>query len=801
MLRNSPGFTAASILCLALGIGATTAIFSIVNAVLLRPLPYAHSERLVRIYSEFPTFKKFWVSPPEFLDMQRSARSWESFEGWVNQGVNLAGSHEPVRVTASFVTGGLLQSLGVSPAMGRLLSPQDDAPTAPVTAILSYGLWRRAFGADPRFIGRNILLDGQKCTIVGVMPQDFHFPPGEADPPELWSPMQIDPARPGSRASHFISVIAKLKPGISIYQARDEMTQLVQQWGMLDSMKQHMLSPKNHPIVMYAFQDEVVGGIRLAMLMLLGAVGFVLLIACVNVANLLLARAEARQREIAIRKAMGAQVWRLARQFITEGVALSLAGALLGLMLAYAGLRLIARANAASIPRSSEISVDTSVLLFTLAVSLLTGFAFGLAPLAQIIAANLHDTLKTAAARTTASAASNRFRHALVVTELALALVLLIGTGLMIRAFWKLQEVHAGFRPDHLLTMRVALPQPVYPSSENVIQFWTKIQQRMAALPGVESATVMTGLPPARQINANDTEIEGWVQRKGGPIQNIDYWQRVGPRYFETMGIRLIDGRFFDDRDGNGAPLAVIVNQTTARTYWPGQSAVGHRVKPGFRGDWRTVVGVVEDTKNAGLDKPTGTELYIPIHQAAALFGIQTGYAVLRTRGDPARMAGPARNVIHEVDSSLPVSAVRTMDDVLSTAQARPRFLTLLLTLFASIALMLAAVGIYGVISYSVARRTNEFGIRMAMGASPRAVLRMVLGQGLMLGAFGVLLGAAGALALTRLIRGLLFGISSFDPLTFVVMATALIAVTLLACWAPAWRATRVDPMVALRYE
>jgi putative ABC transport system permease protein len=482
-------------------------------------------------------------------------------------------------------------------------------------------------------------------------------------------------------------------------------------------------------------------------------------------------------------------------------VELSLAGAALGLGLAYAGLRMIARANAASIPRSNEISVDTTVLLFALAVSLLTGIAFGLAPLAEIITANLHDTLKAAGSRATASVASGRFRHALVVTELAMALVLLIGTGLMIRAFWRLQEVHPGFRPDHLLTMRVALPQPLYPKSEDAIQFWSSVQQRMAALPGVTSATVMTGLPPARQLNANDTQIEGWVPRKGGPIQNIDYWQRVGLNYFETMEIRLIEGRLFDERDGTDAPLTVIVNQTTARTYWPGQSAIGRRVKPDFRGEWRTVVGVVEDVKNAGLDKPTGTELYIPMHQVPSNFGFQNGYAVLRTKGDPARMTGPARSVIREIDSSLPVSAVRTMDDVLSAAQARPRFLTLLLTLFASVALVLAAVGIYGVISYSVAQRTGEFGIRIAMGAAPRDVLGMVLGQGLKLGAIGVLIGAAGALVLTRLIRGLLFGISSFDPLTFAVMAALLTAVALAACFAPARRATRVDPMVALRYE
>ena len=800
MLRNSPGFTIASVICLALGVGATTAIFTIVNAVLLRPLPYAHADRLVRVYSEFPTFKKFWVSAPEYLEMKNSARSWESFEGWVNQGVNLAGSNEPIRVTASYLTGGLLPSLGVQPVIGRLLTQEDDAPTAPVTAVLSYGLWQRSFGGTAAVLGKEILLNGQKCTLVGVMPKGFQFPPGETDPAEIWSPMQIDPAKPGSRASHYISVIAMLKPGVGIYQARDEMKQLLAQWNSQDTAKRHMLNLKNHPVVMFGFQGEVVGGVRLAMLMLLAAVGFVLLIACVNVANLLLARAESRQREIAIRKAIGAAIGRLARQFITEGVVLSLTGAAAGLGLAYLGLKLLARSNATSIPRANEIGINWTVLLFTVAVSLLTGIAFGLAPLAQLIAANLHDTLKSAASRTTASVASNQFRRILVVTELALALVLLIGTGLMIRAFWKLQEVQVGIQPDRVLTMRIALPQAVYPDNSRLIQFWTMVQQRMSVLPGVESAAVMSGLPPMRQLNANDTQIEGWVQREGGPIQNMDYWQITGPKYFETMGIRLIEGRYFDDRDGEGAPLTVMVNQTTARAYWPGQSAIGHRVKPSFQGDWRTIVGVVDDVKNGGIDKPTGTELYIPYRQATG-FGLRNGYAVLRTKVDPIQMIASARNVIRDIDSSLPVSAMRTMDDVLSTAQARPRFLTMLLSLFSGVALVLAAVGIYGVISYSVAQRTSEFGIRIAMGASPVNVLGMVLRQGLILGAIGVAIGAAGALALTRLIRGLLFGISSFDPMTFIVMAAALTAVTLLACWAPARRATRVDPIVALRYE
>ena len=804
MLAKSPGFTLASIICLALGIGATTAIFSIVDAVLIRPLPYRAPGRLIRVYSEFPELgksgmRKFWISPPEFFDLRRYTKTWESLEGWVNGGANLAGGNEPIRITASNVTGGLLNSLGISAAMGRSITTQDDNEGAPQVAVISHGLWQRAFGADRSVIGRDVLVNGRKVNIVGIMPKGFQFPPGEIDQPELWTPLQLSP-NSRNRGSHFLSVLGRLKPGASIEQARSEIQQLQAHWRATSPPKSHVFDGKFHYVVMYPFQDEVVGSIRLAMLVLLAAVGFVLLIACVNVANLLLARAEARQREIAIRKALGAGITRLAAQFITEGVALSLMGAALGLALAFIGLRIIVAMNAGSIPRAQEIAINIPVLLFTLAVSFLTGISFGLAPLAQLITQNVHDTLKAAASCTTATVNASRFRRFLVIGELALALMLLIGTGLMIRAFWKLQQVEIGLKPDHLLTMRVALPQAVYPESERVVQFWTDLQQRASRIPGAASVTMMGGLPPSRQLNANDTGIEGWVDSPNAPQQNVDYWQQVGDRFFETMGVRLIEGRFFDNRDGQNAPKTVIVNQTMAQTFWPGRSAIGRRVRPGMEGDWCTIVGVVGDIKNAGIDQPTGTELFFPFRQTGGQ-RMRNGYLVLRASGDPVSLAGPAGREIHAVDSGLPIANVRTMDDVLVAAQSRPRFLTTLLTLFSGVALVLAAVGLYGVISYSVAQRTGEFGIRMAMGAGPHDVLGMVVGQGLRLGAIGVVLGAIGALALTRLIRGLLFGISSFDPQTFIAMAGLLTGVTLVACYLPARRATKVDPMVALRNE
>ena len=803
MLGKSPGFTAAAIACLALGIGATTAIFSIVNAVLLRPLPYGQPERLVRLYSEFPTmsaggFHRFWVSPPELLDLQRYANSWETLDGWVNGGANLAGAAEPVRVTVCYPSGNLLATLGVAPWLGRFITSQDDRPGALPVIVLSYGLWQRAYAGDRGVLNRDVQLNGKNTRIIGVMPNGFQFPPGEIDPAEAWSPLQIDPANPGQRSSHFLYLLGRLKAGVDIGQARAEIAQLVNHWDATKAPKTHAFSAKFHPVVMFPFHDEVVGGVRVAMWALLGAVVFVLLIACVNVANLLLARAEARQREIAIRRAMGAGLGRLTAQFVTEGVLLSVGGAALGLLLAYGALHIIVAINAGSIPRSGEIAINVPVLLFTLGVSLATGLGFGLAPLAQIVSQNVNDTLKAAGTRTTATVGANRFRSALVTAELSLALVLLIGSGLMVRAFWKLQEVDIGVVPGHVLTMSLNLPTLLYKDDDRRHQFWMTVQQRLRTVPGITAATWTGGLPPMRSVNANDTQIEGYVEKPGMAQQNVDYWQPAGDRYFETLGIRLIEGRFFDDRDGAKAPKVVIVNQAMARTFWPGESAIGRRVKPGFEGDWRTIIGVVGDVKNAGIDKPAGTELYFPYLQSE---NTRSGYLILKGSGDPYALAGAARREIAQLDEALPVANMRSMDDVILAAQTRPRFLTVLLAIFSSVALALASLGIYGVIAYSVEQRTAEFGIRMAMGAGPGDVLRMVVGEGVRLGLLGTVIGALAAFGLTRFIRGLLFGVSSFDPLTFLAMALLLAVVTVLACYLPARRATRVDPMVALRYE
>ena len=802
MLGRNPGFTAAAVLCLALGIGATTAIFSVVNAVLLRQLPYAHADRLVRVFTEFPNFpngglRHFWVSPPEYLDLKRDTQSFEAIEGWANQGANLAGANEPVRATVGYVTGGLLPMLGVAPVQGRLLAPEDDVPNAPRTAVLSYGLWQRAFGGEDSAIGRDIRLNGAACTVVGVMPKGFMFPPGEVDAPELWSPLQIDPAKPGGRGSHFLNLLARLKPGTGPAQAQSEMVRYEQHSAETSGQGAHHFDPRNHPIVLAGFQDEVVKGVKRAMLVLLGAVGFVLLIACVNVANLLLARAESRRKEIAVRAAIGAGRGRLLGQFVVEGILLSLGGAGLGVLLALGGLRILVNTNAGSIPRMEEIALDWQVLLFTLAVSVATGIAFGLAPLIHVRGSKLHETLKSAAGRTTGGVTANHFRSALVTAELGLALVLLIGSGLMVKAFWKLQEVNAGFNPEHLLTLRLSLPGVNYKDATAVRSFYARLAARLNSLPGVESAALASGLPPTRPINANDTAIEGFVPIPNGPIQNIDYWNSVSGKYFETVGARLMEGRFLNDADGAEAPFVCVVNYTLAKTYWPKESAIGHRMRTSDDTPWRTIVGVVGDIKNAALDRPAGTEVFFPFAQLPR--GLS--WVVVKTRGEPMGLVGAVRNEVRALDRALPVSSVASMEDVMASARSRPRFLTLLLTMFSSLSLVLAALGIYGVISYSVAQRTNEIGIRMALGAQGGDVVRLIGVKGLKLAITGTALGAAGALALTGVLSGLLFGVSAMDAGTFAAMAVVLIAVTMAACYLPARRASRVDPLTALRYE
>lgn len=808
MLAKNPGFTIAAVLCLMLGIGATTGIFSVVNAVLLRPLPYAHPDQLIRVYTEFPNFPngglhRFWTSGPEFLELRRDAKSFAALDAWLTSGANIAGNDEPVRITAGLLSGGLLDSLGVTPALGRVISPSDDLPGATRVADISYATWQSVFGGDPNIIGKETTYNGIKCVIIGVMKRGFEFPPGEIDPPQVWTQLQIDPANPGGRGSHFLYLLGRLRNGVTPTQARGELASLVQAYGEKAPPKTHAFSnskANTHTLVSFPLQAEVVSSVRPALLMLLGAVAFVLLIACVNVANLLLARAEARRREIAIRSALGANVGRLARQFATEGVLLSLLGAILGLGLAFGGLRLIQLTNAGGLPRAAEIGMDWRVLLFTLGTSIVTGILFGLAPFFPLFFEQLTDSLKNTGGSATGGSGAQMFRRVLVAGELALALVLLIGCGLMVRAFWKLQEVHTGMDPQSVITMRIALPRAAYSKNEQADAFWLRLEDRLHQIPGVESAALVSGLAPQRPPNMNDTDIEGFVMKQNGPIQNVDYYQIVSKDYFSTMGIRLMAGRLFDDRDVHSAPDVVIINQTMARTFWPGQDPLGRRIRPGSTDPWTTIIGIVDDVKNAGLDRPTGTEIYLPYRQPQGS-GNRNMYAVLRAKGDPRPLSGAVRQEINAIDPALPLSQIRLMDDVLSAAQSRPRFLTLLLALFSAVALAIATIGIYGVISYSVERRSKEFGLRMALGAQPSDVLSLVMKQGAGLALVGVAAGLIAAFALTRLMTTLLFGVTATDPATFAGVTAILTIVALAASYIPARRATKVDPIVTLRYE
>ncbi|MFL6354394.1 MAG: ABC transporter permease [Bryobacteraceae bacterium] len=800
-LIRTPSFTIAALICLALGIGATSAIFSIVNAVILRPLPYSNSNRLVRIYTEFPTFPngglhKFWVSEPEVFDL-RAARSFESIGAWATSGSNIAALSRPVRVTTSFVNADLLPLLGVRPLLGHTITREDDVPGAAPVVILSYGLWKRVFGGNPNIIGKDTYLNSAKATIIGVMPKGFVFPPGAVDQTEAWSALQLNP-KSTSRGSHNYNVLGRLRPGLTLAQARDEMSRLVARWGEAESPNHHVFSPKHHPVSIYPFYDEVIGGVKKAMLMLLGAVVFVLLIACVNVANLLLARSEARQREIAVRRAMGASTGDLLKQFVTEGAFLSLSGAVLGVVLAFQSLNLIEATNSGSIPRIEEIQLDWSVLFFTLAVSLLTAILFGLAPFIHVSAIRVYDTLKSSSGRASSTIASNRFRRALVVAQVAMAFLLVAGAGLMVRGFWNLQQVNPGFNTQRILTFDITLPQTTYKDDNARRNFWALAQEQLNQLPGVISATAMDGLPPLRAENDNDTDIEGFVRVPNGPIQNVAYYQIAGDRFFETLGARLIEGRFLEQRDGNKNTPGIVINETMARTFWPHQRATGRRIRPSAPGEpWCTVVGVVADMKNAGLDKPTGTELFIPYRLAPT----STPIIAVKTTGDPLSATSQVRRIIASIDPSLPLARIRTMDDVMAAASSRPRFLTLILTMFSVLALGLATVGIYGVISYSVEQRTTEFGIKMALGAEPGQLLLSVINQGLVMGVIGVGVGIVGALVLTRSLEGLVFGVSQFDLPSAALTALMLMLATVAACFLPAVRAMRIEPVRALRYE
>jgi putative ABC transport system permease protein len=807
-LLKAPGFTALAVITLALGIGATVAIFSLVNTALLRPLPYAEPERLARLYMEAPNFpngglRRFRVATTEYFQLKRSLQSWQSLDAWQTGGVNFAGGGEPTRLTATRLSGGLLGTLGVGAELGRVITPQDDEPGAAKVAVISHALWQRAFGGARAVLGRDAVVNGTAYTIVGVMPPGFAFPPGEADVSELWVPLQIDPALPVH--DHSVFLLGRLKPGVALLGAQAELDAFVAQ--RAEASTDHRWDPESHTAVTYGLHDEVVLAVRPALRTLFGAVCFLLLIACVNVANLLLSRAEARQHEIATRSALGAGALRLAAQLALEGGALSLLGTIAGVSLAYGALRL-ATAASSVIPQVLDARIDAPVLLFAAATSLVTGLLFGLAPLQHVLKRNLHGVIRAAGAATTRAAGAQRFRHALIVGQLALALILLAGTGLMLRTFWNLQRVDGGFDPSHVVTMSVALREATY-ADEGAQRFWTLLTERLAALPGVESATLTSALPPVAGNFGWGTRIPGYTPVAGGPVPIgpggvavIDHYQAVGTSYFDTLKIGLVAGRLFDARDDVAAPKVAIINAAMARAIWGAESPLGRELVATLDGKLHTIVGVVADVKNEGIDKPAGTMVYLPYTQVPAGSDmLRLPFIAVRSVGAPAAVVADVRRVLHDVDAALPLAQIRSLDDLVSESQAGARFVTLVLTLFAGVSLALAAVGIYGVISYSVAQRTRELGIRIALGAHSRAVLRLVLGRALLLAASGVLLGLVGAAALTRFLSAFLFGVGATDTATFASVALLLAGVAVLASLVPALRATRVDPLAALRCE
>ncbi len=798
MLRR-PGFTAVAVVTLGLGIGANSAIFSVVNAVVLQPLQYPESERLVMLTSSFPTmgFVDFWISPPEYMELSERMRTFEAVGAFTTSRASIGGDEQPERVNSAFTSSALFDALGVSPEFGRYYSLDDDQPGAAPVIVLSHELWERSFGADRSILGRDIEVNGTMTTVIGVMPENFDVDDSKI---EAWLPLGLDWTNRGNFGSHYLFLVARLAPGVTVESAERDLAVFVERWP--EDVQAGHISTEGHPLHLIGLQEEVVGEVRSALFVLLGAVGFVLLIACANVANLLLARAQDRHKEVAVRAALGAGHGRLLRQFLTEGVVLSLAGAALGVLFAWISLDLLQAASPGDLPRLAEIRLDGSVLLFTTGIALATGIFFGLAPTRHVSVGALASALRDGGTRSTSSAGRRRLRSLLVVSETALALMLAVGAGLMIRSFGALNSVEPGFEPEGLLTFQLFLPNATYPDSESRLAFQDRLTDLLSAEPGVTSVAAMSGLPPVRRLNANDTEFEGVEQTQDGPPQNVDFYQTITWDYLETMQIEVVEGRGFEASDDAGGVPVALVNETLARRFYPGESPLGKRLRNRMDSPFLEIVGVVADVKQAGLDEPVGTELYFhyaqsSLHQSAP----STVNFVVATNGDPTSLAASVRRHVSSIDRSMPVSGLQLMTEVMGDAMARARFLTTLLAAFAGLALLLAAVGTYGVMSYAVTQRGRELGIRMAMGAQAGAVQRLVLREGLRVAAIGLAIGLMGAWTMTGILESMLFNIDVRDPVTFLVGPVLLTLVAVAACWIPARRATRLDPVTVLREE
>jgi predicted permease len=795
-LAGAPGFTVAAVLALALGIGATTAIFSVVDAVLLRPLPYREPARLAVLLHR----GRNPVAPANFLDWKRDASSFEAMGAADFWQANLTGVDTPERVQGLHVTANLLPTLGVPPLIGRLFAPDEDAPGREHTVVLGYRLWQRRFGGDPSVLGRTVTLDGEAHTVVGVMPRGFEFPPFWARGAEMWAAMPLAD-RAANRSAQSLRVFGRLSPGTSLPQARAEIATLT---GRLEQA----YPGTNRDVRVLSLDDVVVGDVRAALLVLLGAVAFVLLISCANVAHMLLARAAARHKEVALRVALGASRGRMIRQLLTESVLLASIGGAAGVALAAAATRAVVAFGPADIPRLATTELDLRVLVFAVGVSFLTGIAFGLAPAVQASAPDLNRGLRESERGSTAGAGRHRLRRLLMASEVSLALVLLVGAGLMIRTFVALRGLDPGFRPDHVLTAVVSVTGSTAAAPGRRLAFYRDVLERVRAMPGVVSAGAINHLPLAGDVWGVPFAVEGRPRPAVGESPHATF-RAVLPGYFETMGLPLVRGRDFNDRDALGAPGSVVVNEWMARRHWPGEDPIGRRITfddLDKNPQWFTVTGVARDAARSDWAAPPEEEVYLPLLQSQRyLESPQPQYTYLtvvaRTRSDPAALVPALREAVRSADRGVTLSEVQTMDEVVARATASPRFYLLLLGSFAAAALALAAVGIYGVMSYSVARRTNEIGIRMALGARSGDVLRLVMREAVGVVAIGGGTGLAVAWLLTRLMGGLLYGVGSADPATFAGVGGVLTVVALLATYVPARRAVRVDPFKALRAE
>ena len=795
-MARKPAFTAMAVIIIALGVGANTAVFSLVRAVMLRPLPFASPDRLVMVWEDasFVNFPKNTPAPANFVDWKDRNEVFEDMAAVRIRDFNLTGDGEPEKVYGYGVTANFFSVLGVAPVIGRTIAPEDDRPEANKVAVISYPLWQSRYGGDPGIIGRDILLDDQKHSVIGVMPRGFQF----LDPDvRIWVPAAFTPRQLASRGSHYLQVVARLKPAVTIERANNDIKAITAQIARDNPDQAGKLDA-----YVVSLSEELSGETRQPLIVLLVAVAFVLLIASANLANLLLSRALGRSKEVAVRTALGASRGRLVRQLLTESVLLSLTGGVAGVLVAIWSFEFLGQLIPPGLRLFVDLRIDATVLIFTLALSVITGIVFGLAPALQSLNIDLNEALKQGGGRTSLSAGHRRLQNAMIIGEVALAMVLLVGAGLLIKTFSRLSDQYSTLRAESVLALRTQLPESRYQQPSRRFAFYKQVLERVNALPGVVSAAYTTSVPLDWRGGTNGISIEGRPVERG--VMYDANHRQISDDYFKTIGIALVQGRTFNEGDTEQSIPVAIINKTMAREFWPGEDPIGKRFKPSSPDSpdpWIQIVGVVADLKQMGAEKPAKPEMYMPYQQVAD----QPWYAprdlVIRASVPPTSLVSAVISKVHELDPDQPVSNIRTMSEVLGKEFGQRQTGTTLLGVFAGLAMLLAAIGLYGVLSYFVTQRIPEFGVRIALGAQRRDILMLVLKRGMGLALVGLGIGLAASFALTRLMRSLLFEVSASDPMVFGVIAALLLSVAFAACVIPARRATKVDPMIALRYE